>query len=157
MRYGSVCSGVEAASLAWMPLGWECVFVSEVEPFPCAVLQQRFGATAPIHPLDPEKAANEKDRKMRISWMKQNAKLKKEGKIPNEGDFTKIGKKYAGKIDMLVGGTPCQDLSVAGKRKGFEGERSSLAIDFVRLAYESQCKWFVWENVPGVFSSNGGG
>lgn len=157
MRYGSVCSGVEAASLAWMPLGWECVFVSEVEPFPCAVLQQRFGATAPIHPLDPEEAANEKDRKMRISWMKQNAKLNKEGKIPNEGDFTKIGKKYAGKIDLLVGGTPCQDLSVAGKREGFNGKRSSLAIDFVRLAYESQCKWFVWENVPGVFSSNGGG
>lgn len=157
MKYGSVCSGVEAASLAWMPLGWECVFVSEVEPFPCAVLQERFGATAPIHPLDPEEAADEKDRKMRTAWMKQNAKLKKEGKIPNEGDFTKIGKKYAGKIDLLVGGTPCQDLSVAGKREGFNGKRSSLAIDFVRLAYESQCKWFVWENVPGVFSSNVGG
>lgn len=45
MRYGSVCSGVEAASLAWMPLGWECAFVAEVEPFPCAVLMQKFGAT----------------------------------------------------------------------------------------------------------------
>jgi DNA (cytosine-5)-methyltransferase 1 len=156
MRYGSVCSGVEAASLAWMPLGWECKFVAEVEPFPCAVLQERFGATAPIHPLDPEEATNEKDRKMRISWMKQNKSLKKEGIIPNEGDFTKIGKKHEGQIDLLVGGTPCQDLSVAGKRAGFGGERSSLAIDFVRLAYESQCKWFVWENVPGVFSSNGG-
>ena len=154
MRYGSVCSGVEAATLAWMPLGWECKFVSEVEPFPCAVLQERFGATAPIHPLAPNEATSEADRKMRLSWKKQNETLKKDGVIPNEGDFTKIGTKYAGQIDLLVGGTPCQDLSVAGKRAGFDGERSSLAIDFVRLAYESQCKWFVWENVPGVFSSN---
>ena len=156
MRYGSVCSGVESATLAWMPLGWECKFVSEVEPFPCAVLQERFGATAPIHPLAPDEATSETDRKMRLSWKKQNETLKKDGAIPNEGDFTKIGTKYAGKIDLLVGGTPCQDLSVAGKRAGFDGERSSLAIDFVRLAYESQCKWFVWENVPGVFSSNNG-
>ncbi|MBO5681718.1 MAG: DNA cytosine methyltransferase, partial [Lentisphaeria bacterium] len=74
---------------------------------------------------------------MRLSWIKQYNQLNKEGVIPNEGDFTKIGKKYAGEIDLLVGGTPCQDLSVAGKRAGFDGERSSLAIDFVRLAYES--------------------
>ena len=107
IRYGSVCSGVEAASLAWIPLGWECKFVAEVEPFPCAVLQERFGASAPIHPLDPEKASTEEDRKMRESWIRQNSLLKKEGKIPNEGDFTKIGTKYAGEIDLLVGGTPC--------------------------------------------------
>lgn len=156
MRYGSVCSGVEAATLAWKRLGWKCVFVSEVEPFPCAVLQERFGASAPIHPLDPAEASDEKDRKMREKWLRELEYLKKEGDLPNEGDFTKIGNKYAGKYDLLVGGTPCQDLSVAGKRAGFDGERSSLALDFVRLAYESQCKWFVWENVPGVFSSNNG-
>ena len=54
MKYGSVCSGVEAASLAWMPLDWECKFVAEIEPFPCAVLQQRFGASAPINVLEPD-------------------------------------------------------------------------------------------------------
>ena len=156
MRYGSVCSGVEAVTLAWHHLGWKPVFFSEVEPFPCAVLQERFGATAPINPLAPEEATSEEDRKMRESWIKQNEFLSKEGVIPNEGDFTKIGRKYEGKIDLLVGGTPCTDLSVAGKRAGFAGERSSLAIDFVRLAYESKCKWIVWENVPGVFSCNGG-
>lgn len=42
MKYASVCSGVEAASLAWMPLGWEPVWFSEIEPFPCEVLAQRF-------------------------------------------------------------------------------------------------------------------
>ena len=173
MRYGSVCSGVEAASLAWGMLGWEPVFFAEVEPFPCAVLQERFGATAPIHPLDPndviitaeewayietlkkdgrdwtklcenaDLVSRYKDKKMREAWAKELKALKEKGVVPNEGDFTKIGKKYAGKIDLLVGGTPCQDLSVAGKRAGFDGERSSLALDFVRLAYESQCKWFI--------------
>ena len=63
MKYGSVCSGVEAATLAWSSLGWECKFVSEVEPFPCAVLQERLGATAPIHPLDPAEATDEKTAK----------------------------------------------------------------------------------------------
>ena len=157
MRYASVCSGVEAASLAWGKLGWTPVFFAEVEPFPCAVLQQRFNATKPLHPLDPAEASDEKDRKMRESWLKQINKLPDTGTIPNLGDFTKIkGEDYVGAVDLLVGGTPCQDLSVAGKRAGFEGARSSLALDFVRLAYEARCKYFVWENVPGVFSSNRG-
>jgi site-specific DNA-cytosine methylase len=42
MRYGSVCSGIEAASVAWKSLGWECVFLSEIEKFPAAVLAERF-------------------------------------------------------------------------------------------------------------------
>lgn len=109
---------MEAASLAWEPLGWKPVWFSEIEPFPCEVLRHRFPG------------------------------------VPNLGDMTKIkGKEYAGHVDLLVGGTPCQDLSVAGKRAGLAGERSSLAIDFVRLAYEMECRWFVWENVPGCLSS----
>ena len=62
IRYGSVCSGVEAASLAWHPLGWQPVFFAEVEPFPCAVLQQRFNATKPLRPLDPAEAVSDEDR-----------------------------------------------------------------------------------------------
>jgi DNA (cytosine-5)-methyltransferase 1 len=118
MRYASVCSGVEAASLAWGALGWEPVWFSEIEPFPCEVLKQRFP------------------------------------NVPNLGDMTKIeGSEYVGLVDLLVGGTPCQDLSVAGKRAGLAGERSSLALNFVELAYRMECKWFVWENVPGCLSS----
>ena len=63
MNYGSVCSGVEAATLAWAPLGWKAVFFAEVEPFPAAVLQQRFGATRPLRLLPPEEAETEKERK----------------------------------------------------------------------------------------------
>jgi len=65
MNYGSVCSGVEAATLAWEPLGWKAKFFAEVEPFPAAVLCHRFGATRPLRPLDPAEAEDEKERKLR--------------------------------------------------------------------------------------------
>ena len=157
MNYGSVCSGVEAASLAWEHLGWKPVFFSEVEPFPAAVLMQRFGATKPLRPLDPEQATDEKDRKTRLSWQKQIAELPDGGTVPNLGDFTQIKKDdYNGQIDLIVGGTPCQDLSIAGKRLGFDGKRSVLALDFVRLCFETGTRWVCWENVPATLSSNNG-
>ena len=121
MRYASVCSGVEAASLAWMPLGWEAVWFSEIEPFPCAVLKERF----------PD--------------------------VQNLGDMTKIeGEKYRGAVDLLVGGTPCQGFSVAGKQGGLNDPRSALCLAYCRLLETMRPRWFVWENVPGVFSTNGG-
>ena len=121
MKYASVCSGVEAASLAWMPLGWEAVWFSEIEPFPCAVLKKRF----------PD--------------------------VPNIGDMTKIeGEKYRGAVDILVGGTPCQGFSVAGKQGGLNDPRSALCLAYCRLLETMRPRWFVWENVPGVFSTNQG-
>ena len=121
MRYASVCSGVEAASLAWMPLGWEAVFFAEIEPFPCAVLKERF----------PD--------------------------VPNLGDMTEIkGEKYYGTVDLLVGGTPCQGFSVAGKQGGLNDSRSALCLAYCGLLETMRPRWFVWENVPGVFSTNQG-
>ena len=121
MRYASVCSGVEAASLAWMPLGWEAVFFAEIEPFPCAVLKERF----------PD--------------------------VPNLGDMTEIkGEKYHGTVDLLVGGTPCQGFSVAGKQGGLNDSRSALCLAYCGLLETMRPRWFVWENVPGVFSTNQG-
>lgn len=121
MRYASVCSGVEAASLAWESLGWKPIWFSEIEQFPCEVLKYRY----------PD--------------------------VPNLGDMTKIkGEDYYGAVDLLVGGTPCQGFSVAGKQGGLDDERSQLCLTFVRLLETMRPKWFVWENVPGVFSTNGG-
>ena len=157
MEYGSICSGVEAATLAWRPLGWKAVFFAEVEPFPSAVLCHRFKATRPLRPLDPAMADNEKERKTRELWRRQIAALPEDGTIPNFGDFTLIkGKDVNEDIDLLVGGTPCQDLSIAGKRLGFEGQRSVLALDFVRLCFELGVRWVVWENVPAALSSRRG-
>jgi DNA (cytosine-5)-methyltransferase 1 len=59
-------------------------------------------------------------------------------------------------IDLICGGFPCQDLSVAGKRRGLDGERSGLWFEFARIIDEAEPAWVVIENVPGLFSSNGG-
>lgn len=59
-------------------------------------------------------------------------------------------------VDVLCGGFPCQDLSVAGRRAGLAGERSGLFHEFMRVAGELAPRWVVVENVPGLLSSNGG-
>ena len=157
MNYGSVCSGIEAATVAWEPLGWRGKFLAEVEPFPAAVLMHRLGATRPLRPLDPDEAADGKEKKSRESWARQLEGLPEGGTLPNLGDFTKIKEgDYDGAIDLLAGGTPCQSYSIAGLRKGLSDPRGNLALEFVRLAYRSGARWVVWENVPGVLSSGGG-
>jgi DNA (cytosine-5)-methyltransferase 1 len=121
MKYGSVCSGVEAATRAWQPLGWKAQFFSEILEFPSAVLAHHY----------PE--------------------------VPNHGDFTTITKDSAGSdIDLLVGGTPCQSFSVAGKRLGLDDPRGNLSLEFCRLAKKLQPRWIVWENVEGVLHDDGG-
>lgn len=59
-------------------------------------------------------------------------------------------------IDLLCGGFPCQDLSVAGKRAGLAGERSGLFWEIVRIAKAVKPTWGLFENVPGLFSAGGG-
>ena len=77
--------------------------------------------------------------------------------VKNYGDVSKIdGTALKGKVDLIVGGSPCQDFSQAGGRLGLEGERSSLAIEYIRLLNEIQPYAFIWENVPGCTSTNSG-
>lgn len=132
MRYLSLFSGIEAASVAWEPLGWECVGVAEIEKFPCKVLAHHY----------PE--------------------------VPNLGDITKITEAditALGQIDLVVFGAPCQDLSVAGKRKGMldaDGNitRSGLFFTAINIVHWARkhcgCRFALYENVPGLFSSNKG-
>ena len=75
---------------------------------------------------------------------------------PNLGDMTKYKEWNLGAIDLLVGGTPCQSFSVAGLRKGLADPRGNLALVYLGIADLFKPKWIVWENVPGVLSSNGG-
>lgn len=121
-RYVSIFSGVEAATLAWESLGWEPVAFSEIEPFPCAVLAERW----------PD--------------------------VPNLGDITKIDwkDKIDGAIDLVVGGSPCQSFSVAGKREGLKGA-SGLMFEYIRCVQELRPRWLLWENVPGALTSEDGG
>ena len=78
--------------------------------------------------------------------------------IPNFGDITKY-KEWpiaAESFQLLVGGTPCQSFSVAGLRKGLDDPRGNLMLVFGAIADHYKPTWIVWENVPGVLSSNGG-
>lgn len=120
MKYGSVCSGIEAASVAWHPLGWKASWLSEIEAFPSSVLAHHY----------PD--------------------------VPNMGDMTKFKEWENDPIDLLVGGTPCQSFSVAGLRKGMDDPRGNLALTYLAIADKYRPRWLVWENVPGVLSSNGG-
>ncbi len=122
MRYLSVCSGIEAATVAWHGLGWTPVGFSEIEPFPSAVLAHHYP------------------------------------NVPNFGDMTKHEQwpLQPGSIDLLVGGTPCQSFSVAGLRKGLHDPRGGLMLTYLEIARRLRPRYCVWENVPGVLSSNGG-
>lgn len=79
------------------------------------------------------------------------------------GDITKIHGDQIEPVDCITFGSPCQDLSIAGRRAGLAGERSGLFVEAVRIIKEMRKAtngihpaFAVWENVPGAFSSNGG-
>ena len=72
------------------------------------------------------------------------------------GSVTDVRGEDLPRIDLITFGSPCQDFSLAGKRKGMEGERSSLITEAIRLVHECRPRVFIWENVKGTFSSNNG-
>jgi len=76
--------------------------------------------------------------------------------VKNYGDVYAIKWKEISDFDLLSGGTPCQDLSISGKRAGLAGARSRLFFEFIRALKEKKPKYFIWENVKGALSSNGG-
>lgn len=71
-------------------------------------------------------------------------------------DVRTVGKHNLKPVDVICGGFPCQDVSIAGKRAGLAGERSGLWSEFARIIDELEPKWVVIENVPGLLSSNRG-
>jgi len=156
MRYLSVCSGIEAVSVAWQPLKWEPAMFAEIDPFCCWLLRSRYRASRPQHMPGPNDAPDRKEAKRRASAIRNIVALPADGDVINAGDFTKIGAEDVGTIDLLAGGTPCQSFSVAGKRAGLDDPRGNLTIEFARLADRIRPTWLVWENVPGVLSIDDG-
>ena len=130
MNFLSVCSGIEAASVAFAPLGWQAVAFAEIEPFPCALLAHHY----------PD--------------------------VPNLGDLTQWRTWPAAlllRVDILVGGTPCQAFSLAGLRESLDDARGNLTLTFCEL-YDHLTTLrrtaglptpvCLWENVPGVLSTH---
>lgn len=122
MKYLSVCSGIEAASVAWHDLGWSPVGFSEIESFPISVLKHHYP------------------------------------NVPNYGDLNEQASwpLEAGSADLVVGGTPCQSFSVAGKRGGLDDPRGRVMLSYLGLVERVRPRWVVWENVPGVLTSDEG-
>ena len=120
MTYLSVCSGIEAVSVAWELLGFRPIGFSEIEPFPCELLKQKYP------------------------------------NVKNYGDITQYEKWNIGQFDILAGGTPCQSFSIAGKRGGTADERGALMYAYLGIVETYRPRWVIWENVPGVLSSNSG-
>lgn len=110
----SMFSGIEAASVAFGPLGWKAVCFAEIEKFPSAVLAHHY----------PD--------------------------VPNVGDMSKHDwAQYRGKVDIVCGGPPCQDFSIAGLRAGLDGERGNLSIVYMRALHAIKPRNAIVENVPG--------
>ena len=134
----TLCSGIGAPEVAIPEIDWR--LASEIEPFPRAVLQERFGYVLPDdhHQGDP------------LLW----------------SDMTEVTPELARRRgvplpDILVAGTPCQAFSVAGARKGTEDPRGNLTLAFVETCHAvadarpDGTLAVLWENVPGVLSDNG--
>jgi DNA (cytosine-5)-methyltransferase 1 len=129
VKYLSVCSGIEAATVAWHSLGWEPVAFSEIDKFPSAVLEARY----------PD--------------------------ITNLGDMTEYetwSDDLLVEVDVLVGGTPCQAFSVAGRKQSLSDDRGNLSLVFCELYHHindlrrrhgKPPAIVVWENVPGVLNT----
>jgi DNA (cytosine-5)-methyltransferase 1 len=156
VRYLSVCSGIEAVSVAWQPLGWQPAMFAEIDPFCCWLLRSRYRASQPIFMPSPYDAASRKEAKQRAAAIRNTVALPADGAVINAGDFARIGKQDVGTIDLLAGGTPCQSFSIAGLRAGLDDPRGNLTIEFARLADRLRPLWLVWENVPGVLSIDDG-
>ena len=121
MRYISVFSGIEAATVGWHDLGWTPVAFADIDEFPSAVLAYHYPT------------------------------------VPNVGDVVDVDwEQYKGKADLIVGGSPCQSFSHAGRRLGLDDPRGNLALHYLRIVRAVQPKWFVYENVPGLLSSSEG-
>ena len=127
MTLGSLFDGIGGWLLAARHAGVMPLWSSEIETFPCAVTAHHF----------PD--------------------------VTKMGDITKIDGAAIPPVDIICAGSPCQDLSIAGRREGLDGARSGLfrrAVDIVRAMRCATVgrypRFFVWENVPGAFSSNKG-
>lgn len=127
IKVGSLFDGIGGWQLAAIHAGVTPVWSSEIDPYPAAVTAHNFPNTQQL------------------------------------GDITKIAGANITPVDIIAAGSPCQNLSQAGNRKGLQGAESSLFYHSIRIVREMRKvtngkypKYFVWENVPGAFTSNRG-
>src|SRR3990167_7777129 len=131
--FGSLFAGIGGFDLGLERAGWTCAFQCEIDPFCQRVLARHWPSV---------------ERRADISNFASNDLRQQSDAAETRGNISRL--------DLLCGGFPCQDLSVAGKRAGLAGERSGLFWEFLRVADRLQPRWLLLENVPGLLSSRGG-
>ena len=136
LTVGSVFSGIGGFDLGLERAGMEVVWQVEINPFRRRILGR--------HWPDVERFEDVRD----ISYIAETDLRQQSDAAKTRGDLSRV--------DLLCGGFPCQDLSVAGRRGGIRAERSGLFFEFARLAGELRPDWLLIENVPGLLSSNQG-
>ena len=153
----SMFSGMEAASVAAHPLGWEFAAFAEIEPAACWTLAHHYGCGGPIHMPRPEEAKDRKGQMERLTRIKAVSGIpeRTDPRAPvNVGDMTQVDwESYRGRIDVVVGGPPCQAFSVAGMRRSLEDDRGNLSLQYVRAIHAIRPLWSFTENVPGWLST----
>lgn len=127
MTYGSLFSGCGGFDLGLEAAGLQCSFQVEIEPKPRSVLERHWPGVPKFNDVRKVGAGRQRGKKCNLP-----------------------------PVDVLVGGFPCQDLSVAGNRGGLKGARSGLFYELVRIARELRPRYLVWENVCGLLSSEDG-
>ena len=134
--------------------GIETVLQAERDPWCLEVLARHWPGTERVNDVRSVGVYDEGDRWGDGKWQSGDRLVEDIASAP-VGDGRK--RQYApASIDLVYGGFPCQDLSVAGKRAGLGGERSGLWFEFERVLRELRPRWAVIENVPGLLSSNQG-
>ena len=156
--FGTLCSGIEAASEAFLPIGAECRYVAEIEPYPCGVLADRHGAGKPLRMPPPDEAADEKARRERAAAIRAVERFERWGtRLPNFGDLTQIDPVELPPVDLLVAGFPCQDFSIAGLRQSLAGSRGNLTLFGVKLIHElvrlHRIRNVLLEQVPDILNT----
>jgi site-specific DNA-cytosine methylase len=169
LTHASFFSGVGGTDLGLEAAGWRTISFSEIDPYANAVLAERWPGVPNLGDI-AELAGADHGRRNQSRERGLDAKPRRRGQdqAPRSG----AGDRSTGRPDVHAvcddaahgwtsatlwsGGFPCQDLSVAGKRAGFAGERSVLAFAFLDLVRQHRPPAVLLENVPGLLSSNGG-
>ena len=144
--FGSLFSGIGGMDLGLERAGWECKWQVEIDDWRRQVLTRHW----------PEVPKWKDVREFPALLPEQHGRATL--RYGRDGDAAPQDALYRDRlrVDLICAGVPCQDVSVAGRRAGLAGERTGLFFEFARILRELQPRWFLFENVPGLLSSNQG-
>lgn len=146
MRATSLFSGAGGFELGMERAGIETVLQCEIDPVALSVLRRHWPNVPKVKDVREIHGMVDEPAKRDPTCGKSTGTTSSGGRAPRS--------RVPGGVDLIYGGFPCQDLSVAGSRGGLGGARSGLWFEFRRVVSELRPRWVVVENVPGLYSSN---